>query len=85
MIKNYDFQAAQELIYNKEVLTQEERDMCMQLIPKMAEAYLFHNTWDNTYLNLNVYSEVEKEDHDLFLVMISFTQSKNVSIILIHC
>jgi hypothetical protein len=65
MMKNYDFQAAQELIYNKEVLTQEERDMCMQLIPKIAEAYLFHNTWNNTYLNLNVYSEVEKEEYDL--------------------
>ena len=65
MLKNYDFQAAQELMYTKEVLTQEERDMCMQLMPKMAEAYLFHNPWDNTYLNLKVYSEVEKEEYDL--------------------
>ncbi len=69
MLENYDFQAAQELMYNKEVLTQEERDMCMQLMPKMAEAYLFHNTWDNTYLNLNVYSEVEKEKRDLQIEM----------------
>jgi hypothetical protein len=65
MLENYDFQAAQELIYNKEVLTQEERDMCMHLMPAMATEYLFHNSWNNTYLNLNVYSEVEKEKYDL--------------------
>ena len=65
MLENYDFQAAQELMYTKEVLIQEERDLCMDLLPKMAEAYLFHNTWNNTYLNLNVYSEVEKEEYDL--------------------
>ena len=26
---------------------------------------LFHSSWNNTYLNLNVYSEVEKEEFDL--------------------
>ena len=65
MLENYDFQAAQELMYTKEVLNQEERDMCMDLLPKMAEAYLFHNSWNNTYLNLKVYSEVDKEESDL--------------------
>ena len=65
MLENYDFQAAQELMYTKEVLNQEERDLCMDLLPKMAEAYLFHNSWNNTYLNLKVYSEVEKEEFDL--------------------
>ena len=65
MLENYDFQAAQELMYTKEVLNQEERDLCMDILPKMAEAYLFHNSWNNTYLNLNVYSEVEKEEFDL--------------------
>ena len=65
MLENYDFQAAQELMYTKEVLNQEERDMCMDLLPKMAEAYLFYNSWNNTYLNLKVYSEVDKEESDL--------------------
>ena len=65
MLENYDFQAAQELMYTKEVLNQEERDLCMDLLPKMAEAYLFHNSWNNTYLNLKVYSEVDKEESDL--------------------
>ena len=64
-IQHYDFQEAQELMYTKEVLSQEERDMCMYFMPAMTESNLFHNTWNNTWLNLNVYSEVEKEKHDL--------------------
>jgi hypothetical protein len=64
-IQHYDFQAAQELMYTQEILSQEERDMCMQFLPAMAKEYLFHNAWNNTYLNLYVYSEVEKEQHDL--------------------
>lgn len=69
MIKHYDFQEAQELMYTKEVLTQEERDMCMTIMPAMAKEYLFHNSWNNTWLNLNVYSEVEKEKRDLAMEM----------------
>ena len=65
MLENYDFQAAQELMNNKEVLNQEERDMCMHFLPEMVTEYLFHHGWNNTYLNLNVYSEVEKEEYDL--------------------
>jgi hypothetical protein len=65
MNTNYDFQEAQELMYNKEVLTADEASICFQIIPAMAKAYLFHNSWNNTYLNLNVYSEVEKEASDL--------------------
>ena len=65
MIKHYDFQEAQELMYNKEVLTADEASLCFQLMPAMAKEYLFHQSWDNTYLNLNVYSEVEKERYDL--------------------
>lgn len=64
-IQHYDFQEAQDLMYTKEVLSQEERDMCMHFMPAMAEANLFHNTWNNTWLNLSVYSEVEKEKRDL--------------------
>lgn len=59
MLQYQDFQEAQELIYAKEVLTTEEAQLCFQLMPVMAKKYLFHNTWNNTYLNLNVYSEVE--------------------------
>ena len=68
-LKNIDFQAAQELIYNKEVLTAEEAQLVKEFMPKQAEAYLFHNSWNNTWLNLNVYSEVEKEKHDLAMEM----------------
>ena len=59
-----NFATAQELMYTKEVLTQEERDIVMQYWPAMGKEYLFHHTWNNTYLNLNVYSEVEKEERD---------------------
>jgi hypothetical protein len=65
MLEHYDYQEAQELFYTKEVLTAEEANLCFQLMPAKAKAYLFHNDWDNTYLNLNVYSEVEKEEYDL--------------------
>ena len=62
MLKHYDFQEAQELIYNKEVLTAEEAEMCFQIMPAMAKEYLFHHSWNNTYLNLYVYSEVEHHE-----------------------
>lgn len=62
MLKHYDFQEAQELMYNKEVLTAEEAEMCFQIMPAMAKEYLFHHSWNNTYLNLYVYSEVEHHE-----------------------
>ena len=61
MLEHYDFQEAQELMYNKEVLTAEEAEMCFQIMPAMAKEYLFHHSWNNTYLNLYVYSEVEHD------------------------
>ena len=65
MLKHYDFQEAQELMYAKEVLTSEEAKLCFQLMPAMAKEYLFHNFWNNTYLNLRVYSEVEHHANQL--------------------
>jgi hypothetical protein len=56
---------ANELIENKVILSKEERDLCVEFIPEKAKQYLFHHSWDNTWLNLNVYSEVEKEESDL--------------------
>jgi hypothetical protein len=64
MILEANFMTAQDLMYNKEVLSQEERDIVMDFWPAMGKEYLFHNSWNNTYLNLNVYSEVEKEQRD---------------------
>ncbi len=62
MLQHHDFQQAQELMYTKEVLTAEEAQLCFQLMPAMAKEYLFHHSWNNTYLNLNVYSEVEHHE-----------------------
>ena len=57
--------AAWELMFHKEILTQAERDVCMEVMPAMAQEYLFHHSWNNTWLNLNVYSERDKEELDL--------------------
>jgi hypothetical protein len=65
MSVNASLEIANELMNNKEVLTKEECDVCVQFMPEMATEYLFHNSWNNTWLNLNVYSEVEKEESDL--------------------
>lgn len=61
-----------ELIATKELFTQEDYDLCMQVDPKSANEYLFYHKWNtgnheykNTWLNLNVYSERDKEEHDL--------------------
>lgn len=56
-----DYQRYQKLINTKEVLTQEEYEFCKEWDAEEAKN-LFHNTWNNTYLNLNVYSEVEHQE-----------------------
>jgi hypothetical protein len=50
----------QELM-NQEILTAEERNFLTITNPEWVKKYLFHHSWNNTYLNLEVYSEV---DHD---------------------
>jgi hypothetical protein len=60
-----NLEQANYLLNNVEVLSQAERDLCFEFQPELTEQYLFHNFWNGTYLNLNVYSEVDKEAHDL--------------------
>ena len=48
-------------LMSKEVLTAEERDIINFTNPEWVKEFLFHNTWNNTYLNLDVYSEAEHE------------------------
>ena len=50
----------QELM-KKVLLTAEERDSVNLINPEWVKEYLFHHFWDNTYLNLAVYSEVDHE------------------------
>ena len=52
----------QELM-KKEVLTAEEAKLIFKYDLKWADEYLFHKPWDNTYLNLDVYSEVEHHEN----------------------
>ena len=54
-----------EQLKQKTVLSQQEFDQLSAADAQWAQEYLFHNFWNNTYLNLSVYSEVDKEEHDL--------------------
>ena len=47
----------------KEKLSAYEAGMLSTLEPQWAAEYLFLNSWNNTYLNLAVYSEA---DHDAY-------------------
>jgi hypothetical protein len=64
------YQAEQELVrYNAimsftEILTQEEYDFCKALNAEEAWKYL-NDLGNGCYLNINVYSEVDKEEFDL--------------------
>jgi len=50
-------------LMEKVLLTTEERDSVNSINPEWVKQFLFHNTWNNTYLNLDVYSEVDHEKH----------------------
>jgi hypothetical protein len=50
-------------LMEKVLLTAEERDSVNSINPEWVKQFLFHNTWNNTYLNLDVYSEVDHEKH----------------------
>lgn len=54
-----------EILKSKELLTAEEAKLVFKADLKWASEYLFHNFWNNTYLNLDVYSEADKEEFDL--------------------
>ena len=59
-----DYARYTDLMFNKEILTQEEYEFCKEWNVEEVKN-LFYSSWNNTYLNLNVYSEVDKEEHDL--------------------
>ena len=49
----------------KQVLSQQEYSQVSAADPEWAREFLFRNFWNDTYLNLSVYSEADKEEHDL--------------------
>ena len=73
------YQAEQELaryneLMSKEILSQEEYEFCKAWDAEEAEKYLNNigPAWkdggfncENRYLNINVYSEADKEEYDL--------------------
>ena len=58
-------QMVEDIKNNKEVLTADEAKVLFKVDLKWATEYLFHNFWNNTYLNLWVYSEVEHHENQL--------------------
>ena len=69
-----DYNKYQELINTKEILTQEEYEFCKTWDAEEAHKYLNNigPAWENggfnggnRYLNINVYSEADKEEFDL--------------------
>lgn len=54
---------AQELINTKEILTNEEREIVLAFDPKLDREFLFKLHGDRGWLNTNVYSEHEHEEH----------------------
>ena len=48
-------------LMEKVLLTTEERDSVNSINPEWVKKFLFHNTWNNMYLNLDVYSEANHE------------------------
>ena len=71
-------QMVEEIKNNKEVLTADEAKVLFKVDPEWSTEYLFHNFWNNTYLNLNVYSEVEHHQQQLKMeqgIWVSTTQT----------
>lgn len=62
---NEEYKRVEVLMNETERLTPEEYELVKAWFPEFAADQLFHYHFDNFYLNLNVYSEVEKEIYDL--------------------
>lgn len=63
-MENFTLQQAQELLNSKLIFTQDDYAVCAHFLPEEAEEHLFYHSWDNTWLNLNIYSEADKEERD---------------------
>lgn len=59
-----EYNLYQMLINTKEILTQEEYELCKKWDAEEAWKYL-NNIGEGRWLNINVYSEADKEDYDL--------------------
>jgi hypothetical protein len=56
---------ALEIMNTKEILDQDERNFCVEVLGELASKNLFYKRWDETWLNLNIYSEQVKDEFDL--------------------
>ena len=58
-------QMVEDIKNKREVLTEDEAEVLFKVDLEWSTENLFHNFWNNTYLNLNVYSEVEHHQQQL--------------------
>jgi hypothetical protein len=58
-------QMVEDIKNNKEVLSATEAEVLFKVDPEWSKDNLFLNFWNGTYLNLNVYSEVEHHEQQL--------------------
>ena len=58
-------QMVEDIKNNKEVLSATEAEVLFKVEPEWSKENLFHNFWNGTYLNLNVYSEAEYHEQQL--------------------
>lgn len=59
-----EYREYQRLINTVEILNQEEYELCKAWDAEEAFKYL-NNIGEGRWLNINVYSEIDKEDYDL--------------------
>jgi hypothetical protein len=59
-----DYARYTDLMFNKEILTQEEYEFCFNWDHEMTRLST-SKIGENCYLNFNVYSEADKEEADL--------------------
>lgn len=59
-----EYKEYQRLINTVEILTQAEYELCKAWDAEEAFKYL-NNIGEGRWLNINVYSEIDKEDYDL--------------------
>lgn len=58
-----ELKRVEALMYETQKLTRQEYELVSAWYPAFAAEFLFHNSWNDTFLNLNVYSEVEHHEY----------------------
>jgi len=58
-------QMVEDIKNNTQVLNATQAEVLFKVDPEWSKQNLFHHSWNNTYLNLWIYSEVEHDAQQL--------------------